>query len=129
MEWDVNALSYLAAFAGGLVSFLSPCVLPLVPGYLSLITGLDPGELEEGDRTHSWAIVRDTSLFILGFGSVFVLLGSSATGIGNWLFDNQTLLTRVSGALVLAMAARPFHLGSRRSWMERGGSSWMRSVL
>ena len=110
MEWDVNALSYLAAFGGGLISFLSPCVLPIVPGYLSLITGLDAAELEDGDRGNTLGIVRDTLLFVAGFGSVFVLLGLSATGLGNWLFDNQTILTRVSGALVLAMAA--FMIGS-----------------
>lgn len=110
MEWDVNALSYLAAFGGGLISFLSPCVLPIVPGYLSLITGLDAGELEEGGRGNLLPILRDTLLFIAGFGSVFVLLGLSATGIGNWLFDNQTVLTRVSGAMVLAMSA--FMIGS-----------------
>lgn len=109
MEWDVNALSYLAAFGGGLISFLSPCVLPIVPGYLSLITGLDPGELEDR-KGHTAGIVRDTLLFIAGFGTVFVLLGLSATSLGNWLFENQTVLTRLSGALVLAMAA--FMIGS-----------------
>ena len=110
MEWDVNALSYVAAFGGDLVSFLSPCVLPIVPGYLSLITGLDTSELEDRSGAQTWGIVRDTLLFILGFGTVFVVLGLSATGIGTWLFDNQTALTRVSGALVLAMAA--FMIGS-----------------
>ena len=52
---DVNVLAYLAAFGGGIVSFLSPCVLPLVPGYLSMVTGLDLAELEEehGANTHA----------------------------------------------------------------------------
>lgn len=110
MEWDVNALSYLAAFGGGLISFLSPCVLPIVPGYVSLITGLDAAELEDARGRQTWAITRDTSLFVAGFGTVFVLLGLSATSLGQFLFDNQSTLTRLSGVLVLAMAL--FMIGS-----------------
>lgn len=110
MEWDLNALSYLAAFGGGLISFLSPCVLPLVPGYLSLITGLDSSELEAGSRKHLLGITRDTSLFIAGFGTVFVLLGLTATSLGGFLTDNQSMLTRISGVMIIAMAA--FMIGS-----------------
>jgi cytochrome c-type biogenesis protein len=120
VEWDVNALSYLAAFGGGVVSFLSPCVMPIVPGYLSLVTGLDLAELERGDRARLGGVIRDTMLFIAGFGAVFVLLGSSATGIGSWLFDNQSLLTRLSGALIVLMAA--FMIGALMAnapWLYR----------
>ena len=106
----VTILSYLAAFGGGLISFASPCVLPVVPGYLSVITGLDASELQTSGRSNSLRIVRDTSLFILGFGAVFVLLGLSATAAGQFVFDQQLLLTRLSGAIVLAMAL--FMLGS-----------------
>lgn len=107
---SVSLIAYVAAFAGGIISFLSPCVLPLVPGYLSVVTGLDIADLEDGSRRHSWTIVRDTSLFVLGFGSIFTLLGLSATTVGSFFFDNQLLLTRLSGGLVLAMAL--FMLGS-----------------
>jgi hypothetical protein len=97
VEWDLNALSYLAAFGGGLISFLLPCVLPLLPGYLSLITGLDSSELEAGGRKHLLGITRDTSLSIAGFGTVFVLLDLTATSLGGFLTDNQSMLTRISG--------------------------------
>ena len=107
---SVNLFAYLVAFAAGVISFLSPCVLPIVPGYLSIITGLEIAELEDGSRRSSWNVFRDTSLFIVGFGSVFVLLGLSATTVGHVVFENQLLLTRVSGAVVLAMAL--FLLGS-----------------
>lgn len=107
---SVGALSFVLAFGGGLISFASPCVLPLVPGYLSMITGLDVAELHESKRSNSFAVFRDTGLFVLGFGSVFMLLGLSATTIGGFVFDQQILLTRLSGALVLAMAL--FMLGS-----------------
>src|SRR5712691_13511623 len=75
---DVNVLAYLAAFGGGVVSFLSPCVLPLLPGYLSIVTGLDIATLEEGRSAHTRRIVGTTSLFIAGFGTVYVLLGLTA---------------------------------------------------
>lgn len=106
----VSLVQYGVAFGGGLISFASPCVLPVVPGYLSVITGLDMAELQESKRSNALAVTRDTSLFILGFGSVFVLLGVSATTIGSFIFDQQILLTRLSGAMVLAMAL--FMLGS-----------------
>lgn len=107
---SVTILSFAIAFGGGLISFASPCVLPLVPAYLSLITGLDAAELEKSSKSNALAVARDTGLFVVGFGTIFVLLGLSATSIGQFVFDQQILLTRVSGALVLAMAL--FMLGS-----------------
>jgi len=115
---DVNVFAYLAAFGGGVVSFLSPCVLPLVPGYLSVVTGLDLAELEEGSQVHVRRIVATTALFIAGFGTVFVALGLSASSLGRLLADYQHTLTRVSGAVMLAMAL--FLLGSlflRAPWL------------
>ncbi len=109
-ESGVSLVSYGVAFGGGLISFASPCVLPVVPGYLSVVTGLDLAELQESKRSNALAVTRDTGLFVLGFGTVFVLLGVSATTIGSFIFDQQILLTRISGALVLAMAL--FMLGS-----------------
>ena len=63
---SVAGAGYLAAFAGGLVSFASPCVLPLVPAYLSVVTGLEISEIERGPRRHLWRIARDTGLFVAG---------------------------------------------------------------
>lgn len=99
-------VSYLVAFGGGVASFASPCVLPLVPGYLSVVTGLDLAGLSaaQGPRPVG-RVVRDTGLFVGGFGAVFVALGVSASALGHALFRNQELLTRVSGGVVLAMAA------------------------
>lgn len=112
-----ESVSFVAAFAGGVVSFLSPCVLPLVPAYLSIITGLDVTKPDEsGGRMGK--VARDTGLFVLGFGAVFVVLGLSATSIGRVLFRNQVALTRISGAVVLTMAL--FILGSlvlRAPWL------------
>jgi len=107
---SISVISYFAAFGAGVVSFLSPCVLPIVPGYLSIITGLSVSELEQGSRRQQIRIARDTGMFVLGFGLVFVLLGMTASSIGQFLFDNQPVLTRVSGGLMLVMAA--FMIGS-----------------
>jgi cytochrome c-type biogenesis protein len=103
---NVNSNLYvLTAFGAGVISFLSPCVLPIVPGYLSLITGISVGEIQEGDRHYLKQIAINTSLFVLGFTVVFVLLGLITTTIGHEVFRNQETLTRISGGLVLLMAA------------------------
>jgi cytochrome c-type biogenesis protein len=106
---DVTSNLYvLTAFGGGVISFLSPCVLPIVPGYLSLITGVSVGEIGEArdaDRHYLRRITVDTAMFVLGFTVVFVLLGLITTTVGSQLFRNQETLTRLSGALVLLMAA------------------------
>ena len=111
-------VGYLAAFGGGVVSFLSPCVLPIVPAYLSIITGLDVAEIEHGGRRQLTRIARDTSLFIAGFSAVFIALGLSATALGHTLVRNQATITRIAGLLVLAFAL--FTLGSfvlRLPWL------------
>jgi cytochrome c-type biogenesis protein len=115
---NVDPGAYLLAFLGGVVSFLSPCVLPLVPGYLSMVTGLDIATLQDGSRRHLARITATTGLFVLGFGIVFVLLGLSASTLGSTLIANKAMLTRFSGAVMLAMAL--FLLGSlflRAPWL------------
>jgi cytochrome c-type biogenesis protein len=115
---DVDALAYLAAFGGGVVSFLSPCVLPLVPGYVSMVTGLDIATLQDDSRGNVRRIVATTALFVFGFAAVFVALGLSASAFGQLLRDHQSLLTRISGTVMLAMGL--FLLGSmflRAPWL------------
>src|SRR5947209_11934907 len=93
----------LVAFVGGMVSFLSPCVLPLVPGYLSLVSGLSIAELQEGERGNVSRVVVSTLLFIAGFTAVFVALGAAASGLGQTLREHQRGLESIAGALVMAM--------------------------
>ena len=95
----------LTAFGGGVISFLSPCVLPIVPGYLSLVSGLTLGEIEEPQAAALKRIAVTTALFVLGFTVVFVILGLVTTAVSDALFENQETLTRISGGLVLLMAA------------------------
>ena len=90
----------LAALSAGLVSFLSPCVLPLVPGYLSAISGANVSEL---DRTDWRRILVPSLIFISSFSAIFVLLGLAATGVGSALRENQDTLTKVGGVVIIAM--------------------------
>jgi cytochrome c-type biogenesis protein len=101
---SATGVGYLAAFGGGIVSFLSPCVLPIVPACLSVVTGLDiSGAGDSPASRHLARIARDTLGFVAGFGVVFVLLGLTATEVGHGLFENKLLALRISGAVVIAM--------------------------
>jgi cytochrome c-type biogenesis protein len=91
-----------AAFAAGFVSFVSPCVLPLVPGYLSAVSGVSVVDLQEGDRRTSRVLIP-AIVFCLSFTAVFVALGMVATGLGSTLRDNRELLNQIAGALIVAM--------------------------
>lgn len=102
---EAGPAEYALSFGGGIVSFLSPCVLPLVPAYLSVVTGLDVAEVQAGSREHLGRIVRDTLKFVAGFAAVFILLGLTATEVGHTLLSEHLLATRVSGIVVVAMAA------------------------
>ncbi|HEX5495888.1 MAG TPA: cytochrome c biogenesis protein CcdA [Mycobacteriales bacterium] len=113
-------VSYAIAFGGGVVSFLSPCVLPLVPVYLSVTTGIGVAELSGGQRPHLRAVARGTGLFVVGFSLVFIALGLSVTVLGSALLRNQVAITRVAGVVVMAMAG--FLLAGlvlRRGWLVR----------
>jgi len=95
-----SGVGILAALGAGLVSFVSPCVLPLVPGYLSAVTGVSVSELERAD----WRRVLAPSLvFVASFSTVFILLGLTATGLGQTLQDHRDTLEKIAGALIIAM--------------------------
>ncbi len=118
----------IAAFAVGFVSFVSPCVLPLVPGYLAAVTGTAPA-VEDRRRVQARTVIRSL-LFVGTFSAIFILLGLSATAIGSFLFDNRPTLNKVAGGLIVAMGvlfvASIFVVRLNREWrpealMERAG--------
>jgi cytochrome c-type biogenesis protein len=95
-----SGVGIFAALAAGIVSFLSPCVLPLVPGYLSAVTGVSANELDDA----GWRRVLGPSLlFVASFSAIFILLGLGATGLGSTLQHHKELLTKISGVLIVAM--------------------------
>jgi cytochrome c-type biogenesis protein len=89
-----------AAVFAGLVSFLSPCVLPLVPGYLSTVVGISPSDLE---RAPARQVIAPSLAFIASFSAIFILLGLTATGLGRLLDDHQRLLEKLAAILIVAM--------------------------
>src|SRR6202161_1481759 len=89
------------ALAAGLVSFLSPCVLPLVPGYLSTVIGVTPADLREGVGVRR--VLVPSLLFIASFSSIFILLGLSATVIGSSMRSHKHLLEQVGGVMIILM--------------------------
>jgi cytochrome c-type biogenesis protein len=93
-------IGVLTALAAGVISFLSPCVLPLVPGYLSAVTGVAAADLEKAD----WRkVIGPSLLFVASFSAIFILLGLGATGIGSTLKDHQLLLEKIAAWLIIAM--------------------------
>ncbi len=97
----VEAPNLALAFAAGLVSFLSPCCLPLVPGYLAAVAHVRPGE--ESRRRLDPRVLARSGVFVGTFSLIFVGFGLTATALGSFLFDNQPLLNRVSGVLIIVM--------------------------
>src|SRR5437764_14139368 len=106
------------ALAAGLVSFLSPCVLPLVPGYLSTVIGVTPADLR--GRLGVRRVLVPSLLFIASFSAIFILLGLSATAIGSTLNAHKQTLAHVGGALIIAtgvvFVAAPFVRLLNREW-------------
>src|SRR5215468_1918125 len=91
----------LAAFLAGLLSFLSPCVLPLVPGYVSLISGASVEELQTPQRRMLRTVMLHSLTFVLGFSVVFIALGAVATGVGQLANEYHNLLAKVAGIIVI----------------------------
>lgn len=99
---DAVSVGLLIAFVAGAASFLSPCVLPLLPGYLSYMSGISLEMVRAGSAPVR-KLLGPTLLFVAGFSTIFVALGMSASLAGALLRDNQLLLTRIAGVLVILM--------------------------
>ena len=95
-------IGFGVAFLAGLLSFLSPCVAPIVPGYLSLVSGVAIGA-SVGERRQTERVVIASVLFVLGFSAVFVALGALAGAAGGLLEGQRGLLTRLSGVVMVVM--------------------------
>jgi cytochrome c-type biogenesis protein len=93
-------VSIFAAFVAGLVSFLSPCVLPLVPGYISMLSGIGVEQLKEG-QTPRAGLLTSALAFVFGFSIVFITFGASASAVGSFLVRNRSLLAPLAGALIV----------------------------
>ena len=101
----MDFLTLLTALGAGVISFISPCVLPLVPGYISFVSGTSLSELAESDGAEYLRrrrrVVVNTLAFVLGFSIVFVAMGASATYLGQWLAGNRVWLGRIAGTVIV----------------------------
>jgi cytochrome c-type biogenesis protein len=96
-------VSLLAAFAAGFLSFISPCVLPLIPGYISFVSGVSVDEMraDAAPATSRLQVFITSLAFVLGFSLVFIALGASATAIGKFIFAKLPLLSKIAGAVLI----------------------------
>ncbi|MEI7630830.1 MAG: cytochrome c biogenesis protein CcdA, partial [Actinomycetes bacterium] len=115
--------AFPVAFAAGLIAFLSPCVLPLAPGYVSYMTGLTGAELADGRKSR---LLLGSVLFVLGFSVVFVSFGAFFGGVGSVLLQYQDVITRVLGVVVIIMglAFMGFIPGLQREWRIHRLPNW-----
>jgi cytochrome c-type biogenesis protein len=99
----VPQVGWLLAFGAGVASFFSPCVAPLIPGYVSLVSGVSLDQLAAGGRAHTLRALRASLLFALGFVAVFVLLGIAASLAGGLVGPSRRLLNQAAGTVMVAM--------------------------
>jgi len=100
---SADPLGLLVAFGAGMLSFLSPCVLPLVPAYVSMVSGLSAAEIEAGERRNLLPLLRGVLGFIGGFTIVFTALGAAASGVGQLLFDHQRGFVIAAGLVTVVL--------------------------
>ena len=95
----MNNISFILAFSAGLLSFLSPCVLPLIPAYVSYLTGLAVSEINTNKA--KLTVIYKSIGFIIGFSIVFIIMGASISTLGKFFTVNQSLLRKIGGILIL----------------------------
>jgi cytochrome c-type biogenesis protein len=98
-----SPVGFVVAFGAGMASFLSPCVLPLVPSYLSLMSGLGANEMSGPTRTDQRTLLRSSGMFVAGFTVVFAAFEAGASTLGRLLQDHQQALSQVAGVTIILM--------------------------
>ena len=135
---SVNTLPLpIAAFVAGLISFLSPCVLPLVPGYVSLISGAGVEELKSQQGQLLRKVMLNSAAFIIGFSIVFITLGAISTEVGQILAQYKSLLARVAGVLIIVFGLhltgifqiKALLADARLHSLKGGSSAWGAFVI
>ncbi|MCS7311979.1 MAG: cytochrome c biogenesis protein CcdA [Acidobacteria bacterium] len=124
----MESLNLVAAVVGGLLSFFSPCVLPLIPIYISILSGLSHQELVAAARERKTALLvrifAQALMFVAGFSSAFILLGASASLVGQWLSEYRTWFIQVGGILVILFGLYFLGLFRFPRWSLGGLWNW-----
>lgn len=100
---DSIEISYLVAVVSGMFSFLSPCVLPLVPAYICFITGNSYQDVSEGEKIAKWAMFWPAVAFVLGFSTVFIALGAGASAVQGVLQEYKEIFAKISGVMIMIL--------------------------
>src|SRR5580700_3048436 len=108
-------VSVLAVFVAGLFSFLSPCVLPLVPGYVSMLSGIGVEQLRQGQKPRN-SLMGSAIAFVLGLSCVFIALGATASAVGQFLVHHRALLAPIAGAIVILFGLHLIGVLARLNW-------------
>ena len=127
----------LAAFVAGLISFFSPCVLPLVPGYISLISGAAIEELKVQDSRLMRRVMLQSVMFILGFSVVFITLGAVSSSVGQLLAQYRTVIAKVAGVVIIVFGLHltgifrinALYADKRLHGVKGGSSPWGAFVI
>lgn len=96
-------IGWIIAFTAGFISFFTACVLPLIPGYISFLSGISISDLPKVSSRHLIRVLLPSILFVLGFTLIFTLLGASASFIGSFLAQNKGILRKISGVLIIIL--------------------------
>jgi cytochrome c-type biogenesis protein len=115
---SADPLGILVAFGAGMLSFLSPCVLPLVPGYVSMVSGLSAAELDTRDRTDLAPVLRGVLGFVVGFTVVFTALGAAASGVGHLLHAHERVLDIVAGTVIILLGVWLAGVGTPKLFLQ-----------
>ena len=135
---EANNIGMVGAFAAGLLSFLSPCVLPLIPSYITYITGLSFADLQAEHPTHKvrQQTIIHSLLFIAGFTCVFVILGASASFLGDFLQEHKTAIRRAGGILIVVFGIHVsgifdigMLLGEKKLTLHRKPAGYLGSLI
>lgn len=98
-------LTFTTAFIAGMLSFISPCILPLAPGYVAMISGVSVEQLQQREQRIHWIVLLNAFLFVLGFSVLFIALGASAGAIGRFLSSHREIMNRIAGAVIVFFGA------------------------
>jgi len=115
---SADPLGLLVAFGAGMLSFLSPCVLPLVPAYVSMVSGLSAAEIEAGEKGNVVPLLRGVLGFIAGFTIIFTALGAAASGLGHLLLAHQRGLDIGAGIVIIVLGVWLTGVGTPRLFMQ-----------
>ena len=116
----MNIISIGTAFIAGILSFISPCVLPLVPAYISYITGSSIKEIDKNKKS-TLKVLKKSLMFVLGFSTIFILLGITATSISQFLYEYKNIFNKIAGIILIILGINLMWI-IKIKWLYKGNS-------